>query len=54
MRSPLLNLPRETMPNLAIQYLTDRQGNPNAVVIPIAVWKQKKRHFYLKQKPLSF
>ena len=28
------------MTNLSIQYLTDRQGNPNAVVIPIAVWKQ--------------
>ncbi len=28
------------MTNLAIQYLTDTQGNPNAVVIPIAVWKQ--------------
>ena len=28
------------MTNLSIQYLTDRQGNPNAVVIAIAVWKQ--------------
>jgi hypothetical protein len=28
------------MTNLAIQYLTDRQGNPNAVVIPIAIWQQ--------------
>jgi len=39
-RSPLLNLPRETRANLTIQYLTDRQGNPNAVVIAIAIWKQ--------------
>ena len=28
------------MTNLAIQYLTDTQGNPNAVVIAIAIWKQ--------------
>lgn len=28
------------MTNFSIQYLTDTQGNPNAVVIPIAVWKQ--------------
>jgi hypothetical protein len=28
------------MANLSIQYLTDTQGNPNAVVIPIAIWKQ--------------
>jgi hypothetical protein len=40
MRSPLLNLPRERIPNLAIQYLTDTQGNPNAVITAIAIWKQ--------------
>ncbi|MFM7714269.1 MAG: hypothetical protein ACKO7A_16635 [Microcystis sp.] len=27
------------MTNLAIQHLTDTQGNPNAVVIAIAIWK---------------
>ncbi|MFM7192969.1 MAG: hypothetical protein ACKOX2_19475 [Microcystaceae cyanobacterium] len=28
------------MTNLASQYLADTQGNPNAVVIAIAIWKQ--------------
>ncbi|MFM7442068.1 MAG: hypothetical protein ACKO2V_26290 [Snowella sp.] len=28
------------MTNLAIQHLTDIQGNPNAVVIAIAIWQQ--------------
>ncbi|MEB3189423.1 MAG: hypothetical protein VKL42_03670 [Snowella sp.] len=28
------------MANLSIQYLTDTQSNPNAVVIAIAIWKQ--------------
>ena len=28
------------MTNFSIQYLTDTQGNPNAVVIAIAIWQQ--------------
>jgi len=28
------------MTNLSIQYLIDIQGNPNAVVIAIAIWQQ--------------
>jgi hypothetical protein len=28
------------MTNLSIQYLNNRQGNPNTVVIAIAIWKQ--------------
>jgi hypothetical protein len=28
------------MTNDAIEYLTDKQGNPSAVVIPIAFWRQ--------------
>jgi hypothetical protein len=28
------------MTNLAIEYLKDTEGNPSAVVIPIALWQQ--------------
>lgn len=28
------------MSNLVIEYLKDMEGNPSAVVIPIALWKQ--------------
>ncbi|NJL35772.1 MAG: hypothetical protein HC840_16775 [Leptolyngbyaceae cyanobacterium RM2_2_4] len=28
------------MTNLAIEYLTDSEGNPKAVVIPIELWKK--------------
>lgn len=28
------------MSNIAIEYLTDAQGNPKAVVIPIELWRK--------------
>ncbi|MBE9140798.1 hypothetical protein IQ254_26970 [Nodosilinea sp. LEGE 07088] len=28
------------MPKSTIEYLTDREGNPRAVVIPIELWQQ--------------